>query len=157
MGRKKATPAHPFVIAAAAAGDLDALKGFERAQVASAVDKHGCTALHWAAGGGFVECVLWLVGSGLCGVDAAQKTNGRAPLHFAARNGRLAACRCLVERCGGSVDPEADARVTPIQLAAWQLRLDVLEYLAGAGADPARVNGFGCTAAQRLPGIHQTL
>ena len=52
-----------------------------------------------------------------------------------------------VERCGGRVDPRADADVTPIQLAAWQLRLEVLEYLESAGADPARVNGFGCTAA----------
>ncbi|KAH8093351.1 hypothetical protein JL720_4478 [Aureococcus anophagefferens] len=120
MGRRAVTPRHGDVIAAATAGDLGKLQSFDRAAVAGAVDKHGCTALHWAAGGGFPDCVAWLVDEGLCAVDAPQQTNGRAPLHFAARNGRL---------------------------AAWQLRLEVLEYLESAGADPARVNGFGCTAA----------
>ena len=82
---------------------------------------------------------------GLPGVDGRRRRYG--VLHFAARNGRLGACRCLIEACGGACDPLADAEVTPFQLAAWQLQLEVLEYLAGAGADPARVNGFGCTSA----------
>ncbi|KAK7254768.1 spectrin binding protein [Aureococcus anophagefferens] len=164
MGRRAVTPRHGDVIAAATAGDLGKLQSFDRAAVAGAVDKHGCTALHWAAGGGFPDCVAWLVDEGLCAVDAPQQTNGRAPLHFAARNGRVDACRCIVDRCGGRVDPRADADVTPIQLAAWQLRLEVLEYLESAGADPARVNGFGCTAAHwvvlapkdraAVPGLH---
>ena len=102
MGRRAVTPRHGDVIAAATAGDLAALRSFDRAAVAGAVDKHGCTALHWAAGGGFPDCVAWLVDEGLCAVDAPQQTNGRAPLHFAARNGRVAACRCLVDH-GGKV------------------------------------------------------
>ena len=54
--------------------------------------------------------------------------------------------------------------MTPLQLAAWRLEIGALAYLAGAGADPAFVNGFGCgvphwialapRAAADAPGRH---
>ncbi|KAH8062975.1 hypothetical protein JL721_8593 [Aureococcus anophagefferens] len=110
MGRRAVTPRHGDVIAAATAGDLGKLQSFDRAAVAGAVDKHGCTALHWAAGGGFPDCVAWLVDEGLCAVDAPQQTNGRAPLHFAARSGRVGVARWL------------EARLAPALGDCWRLR-----------------------------------
>ena len=145
MGRK-CIATHQHLLDAASRGDLAELRAAAPAEVADAVDKHGCTALHWAAGGGHVPCVHWLVDEVRMDKDAKNATNGRSALHYAARNGRLDACRCLVERCGADPDAEADAGVTPFQLACWQVRADVMAYLAARGADPSKINGFGCAA-----------
>ena len=95
MVRKKTTPQHADVLDAAKTGDRAFLAGNED-RLRAAVDAHGCTALHWAAGSGHIACVKYLVSQNL---DPSQKqtTNGRTPLHYAARNGRTEVCRLLIE------------------------------------------------------------
>jgi hypothetical protein len=53
----------------------------------SMVDRHGLTALQWAAGGGHLAVVVYLLAE--CGVkvDTPNK-EGRTPLMWACRNGR---------------------------------------------------------------------
>ena len=116
--RKKTTPNHADVLDAAKTGDLAFLEEAHADRVQTAIDAHGCTALHWAAGSGHIECVKYLVSQNL---DPSQKqtTNGRTPLHYAARNGRTAVCRLLIEVYQVQADALADADVTPFQLACW--------------------------------------
>jgi ankyrin repeat protein len=115
--------------------------------------KTGCMPLHWMAGTGFdeaIEFVLMLApeddGDDDDGVAAAspppfpplsadqparKPSAGRTPLHYAARNGHLSTCRLLVERFGADPRRVASGGVTPLQLAVWQNRLDVVVYLVG--------------------------
>ena len=145
MVRKKTTPQHADVLDAATTGDLAFLAENED-RLRAAVDAHGCTALHWAAGSGHVDCVEYLITQSL---DPSQKqtTNGRTPLHYAARNGRTEVCRLLIEDYGVEADALADADVTPFQLACWQVQESVMQYLASRhDVDCGRVNDFGCSA-----------
>lgn len=122
--------------------------------------KNGCLPLHWAAGTGFNEVIDFLIGDdptemdGAC-VDVDQKAHhpstDRTPLHYAARNGHLATCRLLVEAHGADPHPKCGrGGVTPLQLAVWQNRLDVVKYLVERNelmGNPDVVferNGFNC-------------
>ena len=145
MGRRKSKPQHADVLDAASRGDKAFLEANEDLLM-TAVDAHGCTALHWACGSGHVDCARYLITQG-CDPSQKQTTNGRTPLHYAARNGRVAVCRILIEEFGAEADALADADVTPFQLACWQVQEGAMRYLAARpDVDPARVNNFGCTA-----------
>jgi len=127
-------------------------------------DKHGSSAVHWAAGGNSVAALRHLLGvrrrAGV-GVERREAKkgggrggsggSGRTPLHFAARNGCLEAVRCLCEEFGASPDPAAKAGVTPFQMAVWQNHLEVAKYLVEErGVDPKQVNAFECGAQHWL-------
>eukprot|EP01050_Picozoa_sp_SAG11_P024275 SAG11_NODE_5120_length_1658_cov_1.313663_1_plen_461_part_10 len=123
--------------------------GAARWDPVSTADRHGCTALHWAAGGGHLELCQWLVAE--AGVPAAirQPKDGRNALHWACRNGRLVVARWLVEVCG--VDPSLPTKdgTAPFHWAVWQEHEAVAAWLIDeAGADWRATNGFGCNAVQ---------
>lgn len=139
------------------ADDVDALRlrGFE---VTRCRDKHGCSVLHWAAGGGSVPAVRYLVVEQGMDVDEAAwpakarlapTTAGRRPLHFAARNDRLAVARFLVEN-GADPDSRAHRGVTPLQLAVWRNNEATARYLVECGADLDQTNAVGCSLAHWL-------
>ena len=92
----------------------------------------GCTSLHWAAGSGQMEVILYLVRDRLVSVDirATKKARGRTPLHYACRNGCLEAAKLLVE-LGADVDARAKHDTSPLQLAFWQNHVDVCRWLVG--------------------------
>lgn len=138
-------------LCAARDGDLAALMALRAAgwDPRAVADRHGSTALLWAAGGGHLDVCRWLVRA--CGVDAAerQKRDGRCALHWAARNGRVAVCRWLVDE--QRLDPDTPTRDGTVALhwAVWQRQLPAVEYLvAEAGANLHAVNAFGCNAIQ---------
>ncbi|HET9482149.1 MAG TPA: ankyrin repeat domain-containing protein [Candidatus Polarisedimenticolia bacterium] len=83
-------------------------------------------------------------GAGPCAADGS----GWAPLHWAARNGRLAAIRILVIGGAGVNDPDVGANGwTPLMHAAHLRRAEAVELLLALGADPdARPRGDGATA-----------
>ena len=92
--------------------------------------------LHWLAGTGFDEAIDYLLlGSSsdlLLSVDqsAHHPSTERTPLHYAARNGHLSTCQLLIEKYGANPHPKCGrGGVTPLQLAVWQNRLDVVQYL----------------------------
>ena len=137
-------------LAAARDGDLEALKALaaEGWDVRTS-DRHGSTALHWAAGGGHLPIVRWLVED--CGLDptaTVQPKDGRNALHWACRNGMLPTCRWLVEECG--MDPSAPTKdgTSPFHWAVWKGHREVCAWLIEAGADWRAKNSFGCNAVQ---------
>ena len=145
----------PAPLAAARNGDVAALTALADAGWADAtwcVDRHGATALLWAAGGGHLQACRLLVAR--CGAqprtEAAAK-DGRSALHWAARHGRLHVVAWLLRDCGCDADVATRDGTTPLHLAAWQGHVAVCALLAEASAAPkaaaAAANAFGCAAA----------
>ena len=123
------------------------------------VDTRGASVLLWAAGGGHLDILRYLVET--CGCDPRQPQRqyrrgfaGRTALHWACRNGHLSAVKYLLEQCGADAlkDCTADG-TTAVGWAAWQGQQDILEYLwkcqETLGIDHnimQVVNKFGCNA-----------
>lgn len=102
----------------------------------TATDRHGSSALHWAAGSGHLTCMQWLVTE--CGVPADQscttgRADGRNALHWAARNGQTDACRWLVHRCSVPVDSLTVDDTTPFHWACWQRHFSCCRWLRDNG------------------------
>ncbi|KAF0709325.1 hypothetical protein AaE_012911 [Aphanomyces astaci] len=134
-------------------GDLLGLQ----AQVASgwdchtSRDRHGSSGLLWAAGGGHLDVVKYLIESlGMRPVQDIQAHrrgyDGRSALHWAARNGHNAVVEYLVVHGGQSVDTPAVDGTTPFHLAVWQNHQHTCALLLQLGADPHVVNSHGCNA-----------
>ena len=123
--------------------------------------------LHWAAGTGFNEAISFLLddqssfdgssstATSLLHICVDQKAHhpstDRTPLHYAARNGHLSTCKILVETYGANPHPKCGrGSVTPLQLAVWQNRLEVVRYLVDRNALVGNEhvvferNGFNC-------------
>ena len=144
MGRKLCAPRSTAVLDAVKVGlPLD---DFPAEEVLEACDKFGSTALHWACGMGRLHAARELVERGMDPSALQSCGNRRSPLHFAARNGHLEVCVYLVEECGCDPDILAAADVTPFQLAAWQLQMPVLQYLAPR-IQLHRSNAYQCYAS----------
>ena len=165
----------PAGLAAARDGDVAALRrlatdgGWE---VAAACDKHGSTAMMWAAGGGHLGACVELLSLG-CDPRARQQKDGRTAMHWAARNGHLGVCRWLVAQ-GCDADAPTHDGTTPLHWAVWQGHLPVCRWLVEVGpaeaeegaaaeaeaeaeaeaapasplADVNRRNAYGCNAVQ---------
>ncbi|KAL9179400.1 hypothetical protein ACHAXT_008690 [Thalassiosira profunda] len=116
--------------------------------------KTGCMPLHWLAGTGFdeaIELVLNHVDEHELDVSVDQHAHHpsthRTPLHYSARNGHLSTCQLLIEKYGAHPHPKCgNGSVTPLQLAVWQNRLPIVQYLVernGTHVAHER-NGFNC-------------
>jgi ankyrin repeat protein len=79
-------------------------------------------------------------------VNATRRKDGRAPLHWAARNGRLETCAWLVSR-GADANAATYDGDTPFNLAVWRGHDDVARFFVSlGGVDPRRTNRWGCNA-----------
>lgn len=149
MSKKRAVkPRGERVIELASCGELELVSSLPLSEVVEARDKYGSNALHWACGSGHLELARYLVETvklDANGVQLCQKA--RTPLHFAARNGQLAVCVALVEEWGADPTARAEAGVTPFQLAAWQLREEVVRYLGERADFVDRPNTFACVCS----------
>jgi hypothetical protein len=145
-----------LVFGYAAAGDLVRLRtaiDSDWVDTAHVVDSRGASLLLWAAGGGHLDMVVYLVET--CGCDARKGQQqdrrgfaGRTALHWACRKGHLTVVRYLLHYCGRPAleDRTADG-TTAVGWAAWQGQQDILECLHDEyGCDMLVVNKFGCNA-----------
>ena len=146
-------------------GDLVGLKrniATGRFDPSSAVDSKGASPLLWAAGGGHVSMVEYLVKETACDANFAQKGqrafSGRTALHWAARNGHVSVVQFLLDLCHG-VDGCVEVNATTadgtsaFHWAAWQGHVDIMQMLLRSpGVETvnpmaAHTNSYGCNAA----------
>ncbi|KAL7518723.1 hypothetical protein ACHAWX_003534 [Stephanocyclus meneghinianus] len=137
--------------------------------------KTGCMALHWACGTGFDEAVEFLLSVAIVDeIDPADDneqagayvnrppsslsvnqhafhpSTSRTPLHYAARNGYLSTCHLLISKYHADPHPKCGrGAVTPLQLAVWQNRLSIVQYLVEVNSVEGKQivferNGFNC-------------
>jgi ankyrin repeat protein len=118
---------------------------------AHARDRKGASPVIWAAGGGHLEMVRFLVEA--CGCDPNQPQDGkrsfsgRTPLHWAARNGHLHMVEYLVRDCKVDVEASTIDGTTAFGWASWQGHLEVMDFLLEHGCcNIHAVNAFGCNA-----------
>ena len=144
--QKKALPAG---LEAARDGDEEALRTLVAAgwSARDVRDRHGSSALHYAAGSGRLAVCAYVVDELGVPVDQTQPKDGRTALHWAARNGHIEVCRWLIER---GLDPDVATRdgTRPLHWAVWQGHLPVCELLLAAHADVHSTNSYGCNAIQ---------
>ena len=150
-GRDTMLPLRPVGgIHACAAGDLDgacALVASSSWQPLHAADKHGSTALHWAASGGHLAVVRWLVEGVGADIDARNKEK-RTPLMFACKTGREDVAHFLLD---AGADPTLRMKddSTAFDWAVLSGHLPTMELLAGhPRVDMTALNRFGCAAVQ---------
>ena len=180
----------PAFVSAAANGDLDELKrmindcannGLE-SDVANSKDKHiigllntvdrnGSIADHWAAGGGHLECLKYLLelrrdlkipnDSSVLGKSSSEKSkvrrrDGKTTLHYAARHGRVDAMRIILDEVIDGRNGESDTFVdivsgdgtTPLHLACYGGHLKAVQFLVEEyGAQVNKANEWGCDSS----------
>jgi Ankyrin repeats (3 copies) len=164
----------PPFLKAAADGDLEALQDFVRrvqsksassnsAAVLSLLntnDRHNSQAEHWAAGGGHLECLRFLLETRKKVDDVDQSTSetaqrkvrrrrdGKTSLHYAARNGHIPCIQLLINETGCAVDEPSGDGTTPLHMACYGGQYEAAKYLIEqCGASPSKKNDWGCSCA----------
>jgi len=114
-------------------------------------DRHGLTALVWAARLGKAQAIRELVRAGADPDRLDSGPNGWTPLLHAVHKNQLEAVRALIA-AGADVDRPAPNGQTPLSLAAAQGEAEIVEELLAAGADPRSQGPRGWTVLQRAVG-----
>lgn len=141
----RAAPATPLALAAAA-GDTSEVRALLAKGVdPDGMDRHGLTALHWAAREGRVEAMRTLVAAG-AGVDRRDAAaNGWTPLMHAIHKRQTAAAYLLMQ-AGADVNARAGATAIPIIMAAGYGETEIVRELLLKGADPRAESSGGVNA-----------
>lgn len=159
----------PPFLQAAAQGQLEVLKAMMDKEDECGVvllqerDRHGSRAEHWAAGGGHLDCLRFLLEE--CHVKAAHDTSsicppnkrprrrdGKTCLHYAARNGRIECLEYLLTVSKMDLECATGEGTTPFHMACYGGHLSSVRYLVEYAAqqslpNPAfSVNAWGCRA-----------
>ena len=153
-----AKPPMPPGLEAARDGDLEGLRGLldSGAWKVEDTDNTGSLAVHWAAGGGHLDIVRWIVQEldprqAVAPAAKRKKRDGRQPIHWAARNNRVAVIDFLLsgphEEGNVKVDAGTFDGTTPLHLAAFGGSLEACEALLGAGASVSVLNDWLCDAS----------
>ena len=153
-------PPMPPGLLAAQNGDLAALQALHNSGgwCPEETDHNGSSAIHWAAGGGHLLIVQWLVeelcpGAAVAPVSKRKRRDGRQAIHWAARNNQVAVLEYLLGRScqdgASAVDVEARTfdGTTPLHLACFGKATDACTLLVSLGAQVNTVNDWGCNAA----------
>jgi len=133
------------VFAAAATGEIEALRAAIAAGHVNDIAYDGWTPLHLAAFFGQETAAAQLVDAGAA-LDAISRNSIRnTPLHAATAGGHTDIALLLVNR-GANVNLEDAGRHTPLHIAAENGLADVVRALLNRGADP-----FAVDAEDRTP------
>ena len=137
-------------LSACAAGDLEAAQRLasEGWAAAHAVDKHGNTALQWAAGGGHLAAMRWLLEAMRADVDGSNK-DGRTALMWACKNGCARAASLLLDEAHADASLKMKDDSTAFDWAVLGGDTETMELLAShPKVDIHALNKFGCAAVQ---------
>lgn len=134
---------------AARTGDVTTLEGLLREgwqpfRTAS-LDKHGASALDWAAGNGHMECVDLLLTVDAGYALKATRRDGRGPFHWAAQGGHNSILRRLLQ-CKVHPDARTTAGVTMMMFASYGGHIETCDFLLRQRADLWLQNAYGCDA-----------
>lgn len=121
-------------------------------------DRHLSTAEHWAAGGGHLSCLKYLLDLRQKYMSSSEtntsedtkrtrRRDGKTCLHYSARNGHLDGVKFLVEEQGSSIDEMSGDGTTPFHMACFGGHCEVAEFFIGQNANVRAVNDWGCSAA----------
>lgn len=111
-------------------------------------DGIGCTQLHWAAMGGYLDACKYLVEKHkvdpntttiLCTHVWGLGKGDASAMHMSANNGHFETFKYLHEQ-GGKIDAEDQHMCTPLLYACFKGRTDIVKYLLENGADPHKVD-----------------
>lgn len=135
---------------ACATGDLWRAREVERRgwRAGYAADKHGNTPLMWAAGGGHLDVLVWLLEEVGVGVDAANK-DGRTALMWGCKAGQLEAVNYLLHGAGADPSLRMKDDSSAFDWAVLSGHVPTMELLAAHPlVDVHKLNKFGCAAVQ---------
>eukprot|EP00937_MAST-01D_sp_MAST-1D-sp2_P007886 g7886.t1 len=163
-GERERQAALPHALALARDGDLEGLSAMRARElkeagqrggaatgsgIAATRDRHGSCAMLWACGGGHLHVCKWLVRECAMRPAASVQSDGRRPLHYAARNGRISVARWLVRDHAADANAASADGTVPLHWAVWRGELAMCKFLIHeAGANLSAVNKFGCNAIQ---------
>lgn len=115
---------------------------------AQEMDKKGASPLMWAAGGGHLNVVRYLIEDCGCNPNQSQRGkrsfSGRTPLHWGARNGHLDVVKYLIQECEVDIEAATIDGTTAFCWASWQGHAPIMAFLSDQGADAHTINQFGC-------------
>ena len=117
-------------------------------------DRNGSIAEHWAAGGGHLACLEFLLKlrdsqPGVVPKESAsriRRRDGKTCLHYAARNGHLDCIQYLLQM-GHCVEERSGDGTTPLHMACYGGHVHVVQFLIKAGANVHATNEWGCSSA----------
>ena len=134
------------VLKACSAGCVaDVAKCLAAEDVGKVIDRHGSTALHWAAGAGHLDVCKLLVSELSADYLFVKNKDGRNALHWAARNGHLEVMQWLLDE-GMDIDEPTNNGNTALHWSIWGGQLDALQWLVKKGADLLIENETKCSA-----------
>jgi hypothetical protein len=147
-GRVPKMPLRPVGgLSACATGELGVAQELARSggwHAAHAVDKHGNSSLMWAAGGGWLQVVRWLLGEVGVAADTSNK-DGRTALMWACKNGHAGVVRYLLEEGGADVTLRMKDDSSAFDWAVLGGDPSTMELLAAhPKVDIRALNKFGC-------------
>jgi ankyrin repeat protein len=146
----QAGPEAPLA-AAAASGTSEELRRELNLHAPDDPDRHGFTALVWAARMGKANAIRELVHAGADPDRLDEGPNGWTPLLHAVHKNQLESARALIA-AGADVNRPAPNGLTPLHLAAAQGEAEIVEELLAAGADPRSRGAHGWTVLQQAVG-----
>ncbi|KAI4882549.1 hypothetical protein NFI96_034482 [Prochilodus magdalenae] len=130
------------------AGHLDIVKYLRKYRATwQSRDMGGCTPLHWAADGGHLPVIEFMIQDG-CELDARDTVSHWTPLMRVSALSGNAAVASLLIRAGADVNVRDKDGKTPLMVAVLNNHKELVELLLDNGADQHVKNEFGSGAAE---------
>ncbi|KAM6956165.1 fibronectin type 3 and ankyrin repeat domains 1 protein [Aplochiton taeniatus] len=130
------------------AGQLDIVKYLRRFVVTwNSQDMGGCTPLHWAADGGHLPVIAYMIQDG-CELDVRDNVSYWTPLMRVSATGGNPAVASLLISAGADVNTRDKDGKTPLMVAVLNNHEELVQLLLDSGADHHVKNEFGSGAAE---------